>query len=85
MWDDTLTWRGIRHCIQKLWTDYKNILLPSLILLPRSEFEVIFHELLETNSDLRVDCLDIIKRSVSLYPLPVYNKLIYCSIINFRV
>ncbi|KAL7068225.1 hypothetical protein ACR3K2_13960 [Cryptosporidium serpentis] len=85
VWDDALTWRGIRHCIQKLWTDYKNILLPSLILLPRNEFEVIFHELLETNSDLRVDCLDIIKRSVSLYPLPVYNKLIYCSIINFRV
>ncbi|CUV06041.1 unnamed protein product [Cryptosporidium hominis] len=66
VWEDTLTWRGVKHCIQKLWCDYKASIFPSLILLPQIEFQGIFNELIETNSDLRVDCMDIIKKTVSL-------------------
>ncbi|KAK6587571.1 hypothetical protein RS030_91535 [Cryptosporidium xiaoi] len=65
VWEDTLTWRGVKHCIQKLWSDYKTSIFPSLILLPQTEFKSVFNELIETNSDLRVDCLDIIKKTVS--------------------
>ncbi|OII71268.1 uncharacterized protein cubi_01743 [Cryptosporidium ubiquitum] len=71
VWEDTLTWRGVKHCIQKLWCDYKTSIFPSLILLPQTEFQGIFNELIETNSDLRVDCLDIIKRT-NLRSIPQY-------------
>ncbi|KAH8742126.1 hypothetical protein FG386_003453 [Cryptosporidium ryanae] len=66
VWEDTLTWRGVRHCIQKLWSDYKTSIFPSLILLPQTEFKSVFNELIEANSELRADCLEIIKRTVSL-------------------
>ncbi|KAF7457183.1 Symplekin tight junction protein C terminal family protein [Cryptosporidium felis] len=71
VWEDTLTWRGVKHCIQKLWSDYKTSIFPSLILLPQFEFQGIFNELIETNSDLRVDCMDIIKK-MNLRPIPQY-------------
>lgn len=67
VWEDTLTWRGVKHCIQKLWCDYKTSIFPSLILLPQAEFQGTFNELIETNSDLRADCMDIIKKTVSLF------------------
>ncbi|EAK88166.1 hypothetical protein [Cryptosporidium parvum Iowa II] len=73
VWEDTLTWRGVKHCIQKLWCDYKASIFPSLILLPQIEFQGIFNELIETNSDLRVDCMDIIKKTVSLVKYYIFH------------
>ncbi|KAK9172434.1 Symplekin/Pta1, partial [Cryptosporidium meleagridis] len=73
VWEDTLTWRGVKHCIQKLWCDYKASIFPSLILLPQVEFQGIFNELIETNSDLRIDCMDIIKKTVSLLKYILYS------------
>ncbi|KAJ1611357.1 hypothetical protein OIY81_820 [Cryptosporidium canis] len=77
VWEDTLTWRGVKHCIQKLWCDYKTSIFPSLILLPSAEFQGIFNELIETNSDLRADCMDIIKKTVSLFRITRIFEYIY--------